>query len=418
MSLQETESKRPLEEESREIEDSIRVAKKRAKPQGSFNTEFWTNATRVEELMIQRQEVNRKISLRDFPGSEAQWQATEEAKRIFEQIQAHKVQHRICSQRLEKVTDNGTGKRSLRASFMKLFTTSKMGLGIKQTGAGERGRWIQMDFKTSCIDAYEAGKPREKTPLWCPVLGEWCDRGDVRAGHLFAYMHTQETMDAIFGRRKEPELFAPRNGLLLYKNIEKYFDSGKLVIVPDIPDHPSVTNLNTWITKKPREYKLRILDKSWDQINERVTSYFDTTWADLDNKHLEFRGSFRPRARYLYFHYCVQVLRYAWQQEDNEDRLLTLKHESGRPFWGTRGRYIKRNMLRAFIEELGHEDHLGILEGASCRSSGDSNLLLDAVSRQVVERPNKLGLGEWPSDDENDSDEESISDSDCLEWKV
>ena len=36
-------------------------------------------------------------------------------------------------------------------------------------------------------------------------------------------------------------------------------------------------------------------------------------------------------------------------------------------------------MLRAFVEELGYPDYLN---GASCHSSGDANLLLDVVAQQ------------------------------------
>jgi hypothetical protein len=47
----------------------------------------------------------------------------------------------------------------------------------------------------------------------------------MTTSHLFAYMHGQEAMDAIFGKTETPELFSPKiNGLL----IEESFDSGKI----------------------------------------------------------------------------------------------------------------------------------------------------------------------------------------------
>jgi Amidase len=33
----------------------------------------------------------------------------------------------------------------------------------------------------------------------------------------------------------------------------------------------------------------------------------------LDDRKLQFEGSVRPAARYLYVHYCLQVLRRAWK---------------------------------------------------------------------------------------------------------
>ncbi|KAL2013900.1 hypothetical protein VTN00DRAFT_1425 [Thermoascus crustaceus] len=155
---------------------------------------------------------------------------------------------------------------------MKLFTTGKMGLGIKNTGAGERDKKIQEDW------------------AWCPILSEWFPESDTRAGHLFAYMHGQDTMDAIFGKTQPPELFSPRNELILAKYVEDVFDLGKIVIVPDLPNRPTTVELLAWLKQEP-----------WE-------------WRDLDNKRLEFLTPFRPAARYLYFRYCMQVLRRAWQQ--------------------------------------------------------------------------------------------------------
>jgi hypothetical protein len=47
---------------------------------------------------------------------------------------------------------------------------------------------------------------------------------------LFPWMHGQDTMDAIFGQTQPAELFSPKNGLLISKKVEKYFDSGKIVL--------------------------------------------------------------------------------------------------------------------------------------------------------------------------------------------
>jgi hypothetical protein len=44
--------------------------------------------------------------------------------------------------------------KGLKPSFMKLFTTSKMGLGIKNTGAGKRDGWLQTEFKREMLRDY------------------------------------------------------------------------------------------------------------------------------------------------------------------------------------------------------------------------------------------------------------------------
>jgi hypothetical protein len=49
---------------------------------------------------------------------------------------------------------------------------------------------------------------------------------------------------------------------------------------------------------------------------------------------------------------------------------------------------MNKKMLRAFVEELGHE-HEDLLTGASCDISGDPNLLLNTAANQATEKKDK-----------------------------
>jgi hypothetical protein len=53
-------------------------------------------------------------------------------------------------------------------------------------------------------------------------------------------------------------------------------------------------------------------------LNKPIYALADQKWRDLNNKRVESlaMASFRPRARYgyVYFHYCIQVLRHILQQ--------------------------------------------------------------------------------------------------------
>jgi hypothetical protein len=261
------------------------------KPQGSYNAQFWAQATEVENLMRVRAEVGRKISLREFSGPEAVWQTTEEAKNLFQQIKAHQVKSQICNQRSEQLTEKGD--RSMRASFIKLFTTSKMGLGIKDTGAGKRDGKLQTDFRKEMIKVYGSQHESEDL-LWCPIVGKWTNPKDMKAAHLFAYVHGQDTMDAIFGETKTPELFSPKNGILISSWI---VDSGKLVLVPDIPStRPNLCDIRAWVNQEVRQYKIRIIDTAWNKFKKPIHSRASIRWCDLHDKRVGFRTSFRPRA--------------------------------------------------------------------------------------------------------------------------
>ncbi|KAK9852272.1 hypothetical protein MYU51_008693 [Penicillium brevicompactum] len=111
------------------------------------------------------------------------------------------------------------------------------------------------------------------------------------------------------------------------------------------------------------ENRKRHLDDSLKRARKRLKprGSFDQeywTWAT--------ETDFRPAARYLYFHYVIQLLRYAWQSDSQggEQAIRVMKGEHGKPYWGTPGRYLPKNMLLALAEELGHE-YKPILDGAS-----------------------------------------------------
>ena len=396
-----------LEGERVDLQQCITVNKKRLKAQGSFNAKFWAQSEYVANLILQKAEVDRKISLRDFSGPEADWQQTDAAKSIMQRIKAQHTETKLYTKRKEEL-EGEEGKRSLRASFMKLFTTSKMGLGIMNTGAGKHDSQAQSAFRDELITV---GNARHETNdwLWCPVLGDWCSNIDVEAAHLFPYMHGQDVMDAMFGKKRPPQLFSAMNGLLLHRCIERVFDSGKLVIVPDLADRPAVTEILSWIQGETREYKIKVIDLSWDIINEPIHRYTEKTWRDLDGQRLVFRTSFRPAAQYLYFHYCVQVLRRAWGHNIGGGALYTLKDEIGKPFWGTPGRYLPKNMLLAVVEELGH-DYKELLAGATS-NKGDNDLLLVVASSQVKCRP-ALRTNTFDSEDEEEDDDDDDEESD------
>ncbi|KAL4778506.1 hypothetical protein BJX76DRAFT_352568 [Aspergillus varians] len=394
----------PLEDEQRRLNDGIRVAKKRVKGQGSFNARFWANSQELEKLKLQRTETSRKISLRDFKGTPSEWEQTDEGKSIFQQIKAQTTAIELYKKRSDELdpAKPGQGKRRLRDTFMKLFSTSRMGINVS-TGEGTRDSRAQSAFRAELIRLTNAQHPQYDS-LWCPILGEWFDTDNVQAAHLFPHMHGQAVMDGIFGRREPPELFSARNGILVTRSMERWFDSGKFVIVPDLPDKPPLAELLAWVQGDTRQYRFKIIDPKWERLDHPACQGFtNKTWRSLDGKKLEFRSSFRPAARYLYFHYCIQVLRQAWGHNGYGASVPILKKETGRSFWGTPGKYMPKNMLLALVEELGHE-YRDLLEGAGC-SKGDAKLLLEVASSQIKSRPALKDIN-WDGDHDMEDDSE------------
>ncbi len=323
------------------------------------------------------------------------------------QLKAQTVKEGIYSRQAEQL-GQGTSN-ALRRSYISIFTTSKRGLGILSTEAGKRGSRIQSIFRKELIGAYNAKNsedPRLANALWCPVLGQWLHKDYMTAAHIVAYMHDQETMDAIFGRNEKPELFSMRNGLLLSTAVERKLDDGFLVIVPNLPDNPTLAQTTLWQQSEPKEFKLRLIDLSHPEVGTFIDLEKRRTWKDLNGTKLQFRSTHRPRARYLYFHYCLQILRRSWAQSEKGE---ALKEHMGRHYWGTPGKYIRKQMLLAFIEEVGHQ-HVDLLSGAAeddTEDEGQGNQdaevsdpgLLDALANQVLAKAND-------EDEDDDEDEE------------
>ncbi|CAI7622932.1 unnamed protein product [Penicillium viridicatum] len=215
-------------------------------------------------------------------------------------------------------------------------------------------------------------------------------------------------MDAIFGKTRPEELFSPRNGLIMCSKIERYFDAG------NVQENAWVSTVKGWLVREPREYRVRLIDPDWEMKDRRISRGRELTYGQLEDRKLRFRSSFRPAARYLYFHYCVQILRMCWQhssQGKSSQAAAILQAEKGKPVWGSAGRYLPRNMLLALIEEMGHE-YSFVLDGAAGSRPDDNNLLLGLLSRNVKARPSILNHGVFGDVSSEDEVTETEADSD------
>lgn len=190
-------------------------------------------------------------------------------------------------------------------------------------------------------------------------------------------------MDAIFGKIDPPELLSSQNGLVMSAAIEKYFDSGVFVIVPEVPDR-STRTLFPWKKQEVRDYKVRIIDPEWEMLDMPIDAT-TLTWRDLNNRKFQFRGEQRPAERYLFFHYCVQALRRCWRAVPGDKPHSSLEDESGKSFWDMPGKYIPKNMLRELISHT-YADYRSneVIIGASSKRGRDETLI-DAAVAQIAE---------------------------------
>ena len=366
--------------------------------------------------MVQHTKIQRSISFYEYEHKAADnndktaWEQTEQARNLFEQIKTYEIDYKVYERQKARL-ESGGPEKSMRRSFIELFTTSKIGLGINTAGQGRRNASEQSKFRDALISAYDSRNAQNW--IWDPIIKKYVSKFDAKAAHLFAYRHGQDVMNAIFGPMNPPELMSPLNGLMVCSEIEDRLDKGFFAIVPRLPDNPNNEATIAWTNSQPKEYKIRILNFQHPDIDKIVHPQVqaeELTWRKLDGANVEFRNDFRPRARYLYFHFCLQVLRLSWSHQ--QKNATTLKKELGRVYWGTRGRYLPRNMLKAFVEELGHE-YDALLEGAvEDEEDADVNVgeddsdetLLSVAVDQV--KASNIGEDDSEDEDEDEDDEE------------
>ena len=359
-----------LENNRISIEAEIKGSRKRLKVQSSFDAQYWLHRTSIAELQARQVAITRKISLRDFAGKTEDWKETPEAKDYLQQENAFLLDAKLCKRQAERLdTLSGDESKSIRRAFMQLFTSAKTGLGIGSSAAGRRDSSLQSKFRQDLIELSKARNPlpQMRNFLWCCVTRQWLPEESVTAAHIFAYHHGQDVMDAIFGKdpKNTNSLFSAENGLLMSTQAEAKFDKGYMVIVPALPDDASLDAINEWHTSSKKNFKIRVVDPKGHLMDTLISQQEQRTWSDLDGQLLTFQSNFRPRARYLYYHYCCAMLKKAWVTPSSG---ALLRDELGKRYWGTPGPYLRKAMLLAFVEEMGHDSDM-LLDGAEDKTS-------------------------------------------------
>jgi len=277
--------------------------------------------------------------------------------------------------------------------------------------------------------------PGNRLSIWKPVLGTWIDPSYAIAAHLFSWQ-SAVFMEPIFGTGARDELFSSANGIFLHPLIGKAFDRGFLVFVPDTKveaqnllasweDREGQRHkaLREWEMTHPREYRIAVLDATPHCMKEPV---FDKetyglkseTLTGLHGRRLTFLNDARPRTRYVWWGFLSAVTQLTWKGSmANADSLIQKEVLKGTRYWGTHGKYLKKNMLLGFVQKLGHDvssidesimDHAIEEEegGPADREPDPSGLAI--VADQVVRRAQEHDGFDYEAEleDENGSEDD------------
>jgi hypothetical protein len=115
-----------------------------------------------------------------------------------------------------------------------------------------------------------------------------------------------------------------QNGLLLHAAVEEAIDDSAITVMADIPLDPTKAQVKLFHKSNPKNYRWRVVNPDSVSLNELVAEEGyqniekEIRVRDLDGKLLCFRNDNRPRARYLYWIFCVAMLRLAWKMENRD----------------------------------------------------------------------------------------------------
>ncbi|EGE00852.1 hypothetical protein TESG_08110 [Trichophyton tonsurans CBS 112818] len=203
---------------------------------------------------------------------------------------------------------------------------------------GKTSRDKQNDFVESIKAAYGSKQLGNKT-TYCNVLtGTWHVRQYFIAAHIFPLSYGQQSMNNIFGKDAHGEINTARNGLFLPSEFEPAFNTYKVIIVP----HGTTPS-------QPQEWQVILLDHS----GLKDVPVCGMTFGQLHKRKLIFPTESRPRAKYLYFHFILEMLSYYCPQEFmggvNTELLDQLTMA-----WGSEGNYMVDGVIHGFLEKFGH----------------------------------------------------------------
>lgn len=235
----------------------------------------------------------------------------------------------------------------------------------------------QQRFRKNVLKAYGAEK---RNAAWCVISGQWHPARSIRAAHIVRYNVGEPSARHLFGPPddKDGHLMGAKNSIPIHEEYEAALDEARLVIVPDGDQEKGQGSISGW-----KVYWLYEADEK-----EKTTAL--PLGHELHGRSLQFQNDFRPAARYLYFAFCMSLLRR--QRHDVPGWWRDYLIYGVGKVWATPGSYLRSSTLRKIAHQVGHltEEEASIFaaEGGGGRTTEpadeDGDEVMDSTHSSVI----------------------------------
>ncbi|KAI2463913.1 hypothetical protein F4781DRAFT_97731 [Annulohypoxylon bovei var. microspora] len=430
-----------------DLSQLIKKRRKGLRPTSSHDSDYWSSHMEVLQMEKDLHEYSSIITYREqTKGSESNLSYREWLHSVDVGLELGRKKSAI-DLKLSMAESQATrmGKHHpLLESWIKLFFGAASGFGLGAASYGPRDNAAQSKMRREMFQKYhEVGIENEMPDhVWEPVFGAWFRSDSLHAAHLYP-SKSIEHMDLIFGKGAKDELMTAANGLFLCPDIEKLMELGYVAIVPDVRLEPDAGGdsaadmqlrreyVKDWEKTNPKEYKLIVLDNTKRLVKELrpifVSPLYDIkSVEDIHGRRLKFRTDFRPRARYMWWAYLNSIVSFSYRYKGTAGIGIDGEVELGNRYWGTRGRYVKKNQLLGFIEHVGQDissiRSSSLLENALEEEGEDDKpdpsalvVMADTTIRQTSTSLRGLGVGDESDDSDGSEPDEADDDSEAAE---
>ncbi|KAI1170506.1 hypothetical protein F4777DRAFT_594866 [Nemania sp. FL0916] len=257
-------------------------------------------------------------------------------------------------------------------------------LTMKKThGPSKQDQWWR-----AIIKAYGAGY-KDRDFVWCPITQQYEYYRAIKATHIVRHSVGEPAAIHLFGPPDDSDghIWSTRNGIPLTKLYWEMLDDGKIAIIPT----------------QDGDLVVVVLDEAERAKPSRPSARYPTGQA-LHGRILKFLNHHRPKLRYLYFCFAMNLLRRQRFEVDGwwKDHI----GYADTPFAPTPGRWVRETTLRELAIRIGHlppgeaDDFVAMIKGKgpACQTQDGEA----AATGKIVK-----------DDDSDDDDEDDSDDSDC-----